>query len=110
MTEKYNYQKKLENLEDLQLTSNLLILQEQIAKWCDKNPKNENLLAVREALLNVTFIVNKYQVERGTYHLALEDYRSRELRAITRAREADKRIEWLEAELEIHNKKKELGL
>ena len=110
MTEKYNYQKKLDNLEDLRLNSALLVLQETIFDWCKKKPNNEKLTDVKDSLVEVSLLSTKLVVEKGTVHIALEDYRTRELRALRRARKAEKKVEELEKELKILRKGKELGL
>ena len=110
MTKKYNYQKKLDNLEDLRLTSALLVLQANILDWCKKKPNNEKLNEVKDALIEVSLLSSKLTVEKGTFHLALEDYRSREQRAVRKAREATNKVEDLEKELNILRKEKELGL
>lgn len=103
-------QKKFDNLDDLNLTNSLLILQERIARWCELKPDNKELSQAREALLNVTFITNKLQLDRGTYHQAIDGYRSESLRMVQRARAAEEKIEGLEKELAVLRKAKELGL
>lgn len=110
MTKKYNYQKKLDNLEDLRLNSALLVLQETIFDWYKKKPDNERLSEVKDSLVEVSLLSTKLIVEKGTFHLALEDYRSREQRAVRKAREATNKVEELEKELKILRKGKELGL
>jgi len=103
-------QKKFDNLDDLKLTNSLLIMQENVIEWCNARPENEQLKEVREALLNVTFITNKLQLDRGTYHLAIDQYRNQSTRSIERARKADERIAELEKQLSIYKKKEELRL
>lgn len=110
MTKKYNYQKKLDNLEDLRLTSALLVLQSNILEWCKKKPNNEKLNEVKDSLIEVSLLSSKLMIEKGTFSLALEDYRSKELRSYRRAIEANKKVEELEKELKILRKGKELGL
>lgn len=110
MTMKDTMQKKFDNLDDLKLTNSLLIMQENVSEWCNARPENEQLKEVREALLNVTFITNKLQLDRGTYHLAIDQYRNQSTRSIERARKADERIAELEKQLSIYKKKEELGL
>ena len=103
-------QKKFDNLDDLNLTNSLLIMQENIRDWCDARPENEKLKEVREALLNVTFITNKLQLDRGNYHLAIDQYRAQSIRSIERARKAENKVAELEKELKVFKKAKELGL
>ena len=103
-------QKKFDNLDDLKLTNSLLIMQESVKGWCEARPDNEQLKQVREALLNVTFITNKLQLDRGTYHLAIDQYRNQSTRSIERARRAEEKIAELEKELAVFKKAKELGL
>jgi hypothetical protein len=43
--------KKFEALDDLNLNSNLLIVQENIIKWSKAKPDNKELQSVRDAVL-----------------------------------------------------------
>lgn len=110
MTRKYNYQKKLDNLEDLRLNTALLVLQEAIFDWAKKKPNNEKLIEVKDSLVEVSLLSTKLIVDKGTVHLALEDYRTKELRALRRARKAEEKVEELEKELNILRKRQDLGL
>ena len=51
MTTRDAMQKKFDNLDDLNLTTNLLIIQENIFKWCEAKPDNEKLKEVRSAII-----------------------------------------------------------
>ena len=89
MSKRERMQKKFDNLDDLNLTSNLLIIQEIAKKMCEKNPDNEVAKTLREAIIKVSIITSKLQLDRSNYHLAIEEYRSRSLRMIERARRAE---------------------
>lgn len=102
-------QKKFDNLDDLNLSSNLLIIQQQVLKWC-KDRDNKELNKVRDAIVQISFLTNKLQLDRGNYHLAIDEYSMRSIRSIERARRAEQKIEELEKELAILRKQKELGL
>lgn len=110
MTPKEAMLAKFDNLDDVKLTSSLLLLQSQVKEWCDAKPNNEKLQEVRDAIVDVTLITNKLQLDRGNYHIALDQYRTESLRMVRRARDAEEKITALEQELNRYKKKEELGL
>jgi hypothetical protein len=110
MTSREPMYKKLEVMEDLQLTSNLLTLQSNVLEWVKAKPDNKKLNEVCDAVVKISFTCNKLQLEKTNYHLAMKEYRHDALRAIERARKAEDRIEELEKELKVYRKKQELGL
>ena len=110
MTPKEAMHNKFDNLDDLNLTNNLLILQEAIKNWCELKPQNKELQEARDAIVKVSMLTNKLQLDRGNYHIALSQYRSDSTRSIVRARKAEERIEELEQELKVFKKAKKLGL
>lgn len=110
MTAKESMLAKFDNLDDLNLTTSLLLLQSQIKDWCDAKPDNEKLQEVRDAIVNVTLITNKLQLDRKNYHIALDQYRTESLRMVRRARDAEALVKALEEEVSIYKKKEQLGL
>jgi hypothetical protein len=110
MTSRESMYKKFEAMEDLELTSNLLTIQANVLEWCKAKPDNSKLNNVRDAIVRVSLIANKMQLEKGNYHLALEQYRHDAIRAVERARSAEEKIEEIQKELDVYKKKEELGL
>jgi hypothetical protein len=110
MTAKETMHKKFDVMDDLTLTSNLLTIQENVWEWCKAKPDNKSLNEVRNAIVKVSLISNKMQLEKNNYHLALEQYSHDAIRAVQRARKAEDKITELEKELAIYRKKEELGL
>ena len=110
MTPREEMFKKFEVMEDLELTSNLLIIQQNVFDWCKAKPDNKKLNEVCDAVVKISFTCNKLQLEKNNYHIAMKEYRHDSIRAIERARKAEDRIEELEQELKVHRKKQELGL
>ncbi|MEN8834736.1 MAG: hypothetical protein ABF265_01825 [Polaribacter sp.] len=110
MTSRESMYKKFEVMEDLELTSNLLTIQSNVLEWCKAKPDNDKLNEVRDAIVKVSLIVNKMQLEKGNYHLALEQYRHDAIRAVERARKAESEIEEIQKELDIYKLKDSLGL
>ncbi len=96
MTPKEAMLAKFDNLDDIKLTSSLCLLQRQIKQWCDAKPDNVQLQQVRDAIVDVTLITNKLQLDRGNYHIALDQYRTESLRMVTRARKAEDKINVLQ--------------
>ena len=110
MTPKETMYKKLEVMEDIQLTSNLLTLQANVLEWVKAKPDNKKLNEVCDAVVKVSFTCNKLQLEKNNYHIAMQEYRHDSLRAVERARKAEDKITELEKQLAIYKKKEELGL
>ena len=110
MTSREPLIKKLEVMEDIQLTSNLLTLQSNVLEWVKAKPDNKKLNEVCDAVVKISFTCNKLQLEKTNYHLAMQEYRHDALRAVERSRRAEDRIEELEKQLAIYKKKEELGL
>ena len=110
MTKETEMRKKFEAIEDLKLQSNLLFLQEQILEWSKQKPENETLNKFRDAIIEITFITNKFGLERLSFADTVDDYRSQKLRAIERAQKAEKRINELLQEIQKLKTKNELGI
>ena len=110
MTSREPLIKKLEVMEDIQLTSNLLTLQSNVLEWVKAKPDNKKLNEVCDAVVKISFTCNKLQLEKTNYHLAMQEYRHDALRAVERSRKAEDKIEELEKQLAIYKKKEELGL
>ena len=110
MTKKYNYQDKLSNIEDLKLNSNLLVLQANILEWSKAKPNNKKLKEVSTALVEVSLLAGKLTMDKATFHLALEDYRSTSLRATQKSRKLETKVSDLEKELKELKVKINLGL
>ena len=84
--------KKFEAMQDFGVNSNLLLLQEITQKWYKARPDNKDLISLREAVFNLSIIVNKMNYERQLYHRTIAQYRSDKNRAITRARKAEQQL------------------
>ena len=110
MTPRETMFRKFEVMEDLELTSNLLTIQENVWEWCKAKPDNKKLNQVRDAIVRVSLISNKMQLDKGNYHLAMEQYRSEARRAVERARKAEASIEEIQKELDLYRIKEDLGL
>ena len=109
MTVKEQMYKKFENLDDLNLTTNLLIIQELTKKWIGKS-NNEELQKLRSAIIQVSLLTNKLQLDRENYHITINEYRSEKLRMVERARRAEEKLQKVEEEVAQYKKKIQLGL
>ncbi len=110
MEKEINMRKKFDALEDLRLQSNLLFLQEQVIEWSEQKPESKKLNKVRDAIIQITFITNKFGLERQSFADTVDDYRSQKLRALERARKAEERVDELLKEIQKLKTKNELGL
>ena len=84
--------KKMNNLEELDLTSSLLVMQVFIKQWIKLKPNNNDLEKFKQALLEVTFITNKMIVDKRNYYKIIGQYRADKLRAIQRAEKAETKL------------------
>lgn len=82
--------KKFDNLDELNLTNYLLLMQGQIKKWCDDKPNNKELKDMREAIIHISLLTNKMQLEKKNYHIVLSEYKSQYYDATERALKAEK--------------------
>jgi hypothetical protein len=110
MTPREKMFRKFEVMEDLKLTSNLLTIQENVLEWCKAKPDNKKLNQIKDAIIQVSLISNKMQLDKGNYHLAMEEYRHDTLRAVERARVAEGKIKEMQIKLNSYKVKEELGL
>ena len=110
MTSREPMIKKLEVMEDIQLTTNLLTLQSNVLEWVKAKPDNKKLNEVCDAVVKISFTCNKLQLEKTNYHLAMQEYRHDSIRAIERARKAEGKIDEIQKQLDVYKKKEELGL
>lgn len=92
-------QKKFEAMDDYNLSSNLILLQEQIHAWMEQKPNNESLKTMSNAIVQVSLLVAQLQHMRSNYHLALGEYRRDYYRALDRARDAEAEVEALNRKL-----------
>jgi len=86
---KYTTQQKFDVLENVDLSTNLLIVQEIVSKWYKSKPDNKELKLLKDAVIKVSLISNKLIYEKELYHLAISEYREDKLRAIVRARRSE---------------------
>lgn len=110
MTPREKMFRKFEVMEDIKLSSNLLTIQENVLEWCKAKPDNKKLNEIRDAIIQVSLISNKMQLDKGNYHLAMEEYRHDTLRAVERARVAEEKIKEMQIKLDSYKVKEELGL
>jgi hypothetical protein len=89
---KYMLREKFDVLEDVELNTALLTMQEIVLKWYKAKPDNSDLLLLKDATILLTRICNKLSYEKKLYHLTVSEYRSDKLRAIQRARSAEEQL------------------
>lgn len=89
---KYMLREKFDVLEDVELNTALLTMQEIVLKWYKAKPDNSDLLLLKDATVLLTRICNKLSYEKKLYHLTISEYRSDKLRAIERARSAEQKL------------------
>jgi len=86
--------KKINNLKDLEIWSDLNFLTSIVKKQIDKK-KTENLEKMSESLVRVVFYFQEYSNNIRLYKKALLDYKLQRNRAIDRARRTEQENEKL---------------
>ena len=86
--------KKIDNLKDLEIWSDLNFLTSIVSSQLDKR-KTKNLEKMSESLIRVVFYFQEYSNNIRLYKEALSEYRLTKNRAIERARKAEKENEKL---------------
>ena len=85
--------KKLDNLKDMQYLTNAEIVNSILSEYQKKNPTNDKLETLINAVLQIHFYVQELQNDRHLLMLSIDEYRSDKLRAIERARTAESKLE-----------------
>ncbi len=85
--------KKLDNLKDLQYITNAEIANNILLGYQKKNPTNEKLETLINAVVQIHFYVTELQNDRHLLMLSIDEYRADKLRAVERARKAESKLE-----------------
>lgn len=85
--------KKIQNLKELEYYGNFNLVGEILLKLKKKYPENERIKEAVEAMGQVGVFVTELMSNSYFYDKSLEDYRSQKIRAIERARKAEKELE-----------------
>ena len=83
--------RKIDNLKDLEIWSDLNFLTTIVKKQLDKK-KSENLEKMSESLVRVAYYFQEYSNNIRLYKEAISDYRLARNRAIERARKLDRQV------------------
>ena len=73
---------KIQNLQDLEYTSNAILLGELINKWIKAKPKNVELLQFQQLFIDNSIYVAGLQNDLAACKMANSDYRERMNEAI----------------------------
>ena len=84
--------KKIDNLKDLEIWTDLNFLTSIVSSQLDKR-KTKNLEKMSESLVRVAFYFQEYSNNIRLYKEALSDYKLQRNRAIVRARKAEEENE-----------------
>ena len=68
---------KIQNLQDLEYTSNAILLGELINKWVKAKPKNKELLQFQQLFIDNSIYVAGLQNDLTACKMANSDYRER---------------------------------
>jgi len=102
--------KKINNFKEIEYYTNFNLVGEHIVQSRKLKPENKALNDMYFSWQEVGFYVNNLIRDERLYEQSLSEYRSDKIRAVERARTAEKKVTELEQELEKLKTKKSLGL
>ncbi len=102
--------KKLNNIKEGEYYANFNFVGEYIVKSRRAKPENKPLNEMYFAWQEVGFYVHNLITNERLYEQSLSEYRSDKIRAVERARIADKKIEELEQEIKKLQTKLDVGI
>ena len=86
--------KKIDNLKELEIWSDIYFLSSIIKKQLDKK-RTDNLVKMSEAVVRLAFYFQEYTNNKKLYEKALSEYKLSKNRAIKRARKSEEENEKL---------------
>jgi len=102
--------KKLNNIKEGEYYGNFNLVGEYIVKSRKAKPENKAINEMYYCWQEVGFYVHNLITNERLYEQSLSEYRSDKIRAVERARVAEKKIEELEQEIEKLQTKLDVGI
>lgn len=90
--------RKIQNLKSIQFSTDFTLISTQLLEWKKKKPIPA-LNDVIDAVQSWFFYTHELETTQWYWEKSIEDYRSQKLRAIERARRAEKKLQEVEEEL-----------
>lgn len=100
---------KVQNLKSIEYMANFQTMADTLLEW-NKIKPTETVREMIAALNSSLFYTHELETNQYYWEKSIEQYRADKLRAVERARAAEKKVEELEKELAIYKKREELGL
>lgn len=100
---------KMELIKELEYLTNYETLGNKLIQWGEKSD-NEDIKLCKTCLAEIGIYVAHLEYERKTYDKTIESYRNDKIRAIERARRAEKESKQFEKEATKYRKAKQMGL
>lgn len=100
---------KMELIKELEYLTNYETIGNKLIQWGEKSD-NEDIKLCKSCLAEIGIYVAHLEYERKTYDKTIESYRNDKIRAIERARRAEKESKQFEKEATKYRKAKQMGL
>lgn len=94
--------KKITNLKELEIWTDIHFLSSIIKKQIDKK-KTDNLIKMADAVTNLAFYFQEYTNNIRLYEKALSEYKLAKNRAIQRARRSEQETEKIQRKINSHS-------
>ena len=100
---------KMELIKELEYLTNYETIGNKLIQWGEKSD-TEDIKLCKSCLAEIGIYVAHLEYERKTYDKTIESYRNDKIRAIERARRAEKESKQFEKEAMKYRKAKQMGL
>jgi hypothetical protein len=95
--------RKIQNLKSIQFSNDFAVISNQLLEWNKKKPI-PIISKMIEAVNSWFFYTHELETTQWHWEKSLEQYRTDKIRAIQRARKAEKKLELVEQELKKYKK------
>jgi hypothetical protein len=95
--------RKIQNLKSIQFSNDFTVISSRILEWKKRKPIPE-LDELIEAVQSWFFYTHELETTQWYWEKSIEEYRSSKLRALDRARRAEKELEEVKKELDNYKK------
>ena len=84
---------KIQNLKEIEYITNFNFVGECIIELYKKNPESDTIKKMKSAWTEIGFYIHGLHQDQKWYNHSMSEYRADKLRAIERARRAEKKLE-----------------
>jgi len=97
-----DYNRKIDAVFNMELDADLAYCVNVLDKWVESKPESKSISKFKDAFINIYSKLHSLRMEKELAHKGMAQYKSDKLRAIERARKAEKELEELKKDKQIN--------